>query len=131
MNIRWDAVVDRSVADFGRIPSSLPTRSAVNQPERPTQARVQLFGALASLSAERTFVLEVNSVTTLADVFAFVGERIGDWFFAHVVDENGAKRKHCRVFVGGYPIEDLHVPLSATAGLCDIEIILLVAPEGG
>jgi hypothetical protein len=60
-----------------------------------------------------------------------VGERLGEGFLAQVTDANGAKRRHCRLFVGGYPVEDLRTSLGAMPDPRDIDIILLIAPEGG
>jgi hypothetical protein len=60
-----------------------------------------------------------------------LGERLGEGFLAQVLNENGAKRRHCRLFVGGYPIESLQTALGATPDPREIDIILLIAPEGG
>ena len=129
MSIRWDAVVDRSAADFGRPPPR--SRSAVCQVANRFQVRIRLFGALASLSAEQTIQFELDAGATLADMLAVAGERFGESFLAHVLDETGAKRRHCRMFAGGYPVDDLQTQLSATIDPSNIDIILLIAPEGG
>jgi len=92
---------------------------------------VQLFGALASLSAERRVRLALPSGATVADMLAALGERLGQPLVAHVLDHAGRKHRHCRLFVDGYPVEDVHARLDAKAEPTQIEIILLIAPEGG
>jgi hypothetical protein len=130
MSIRWDAVVDRSGVDFG---ASLPPRprSATDRDNKPIRARVRLFGAIAWSTSERTIALELQASETLGRVFARLGEHLGEHFLAQVLDEGGAKRRHCRLFVGGYAVEDLQTPLCSTVGPSEIDIILLIAPEGG
>jgi hypothetical protein len=93
--------------------------------------QVRIFGVLAALCAERTIDCAVDGSGTLADVFAFLGKRLGEEFLAHVLDESGEKRRHCRLFVGGYPVDDLRTPLQSTSDPGEIDIILLIAPEGG
>jgi hypothetical protein len=130
MSIRWDAVVDRSIADVDTTPRAQSGLAGVRD-QGPISVRVRLFGALCSLAAERTIQLEVGARATLADVFARLADRLGESFLAHVLEKSGAKRRHCRVFVGGYPVEDLRTALCAVANPGEIDIILLIAPEGG
>ncbi|MCC6887273.1 MAG: MoaD/ThiS family protein [Hyphomicrobiales bacterium] len=128
MSTRWDAVVDPAA---GRLPPapvvSVPLRSLTGT----IAVEVRLFGALASTCATRTVRLELPPQATIADVFAGLCRELGESFLANLVDESGAKRRHCRLFVGGYAVEDVSTPLAATADPSNIEIILLVAPEGG
>jgi hypothetical protein len=129
MNVRWDAVVDRA-AVAARETQPPPIRAA--EPDAGgIEVHVRLFGALASTSAERSFRLELPAAATIADVVALLGDRLGDGFLAQVLNENGAKRRHCRLFVGGYPIEDVQTALHAAPDPSEIDIILLIAPEGG
>ena len=129
MNVRWDAVVDRT-AVAAREMSPLP-----GHPAEPRaggiEVHVRLFGALASFSAQRSLRLRLPSAATIADVLAVVGERLGEGFLAQVTDATGAKRRHCRLFVGGYPVEDVGTALGASPDPSEIDIILLIAPEGG
>lgn len=128
MGVRWDAVVDCGATDFAS-PRAHPVAAA--PADRRTQVRIQLFGVLAARSPEPTVQLEIDASATLGDLLALVAERLGEWFLDCVRDESGHKRRHCRIFVGGYPIEDLQTPLRAAADPSEVEIILLIAPEGG
>lgn len=128
MYVRWDAVVDRTAdAAFA---SCSPAASLASHPGS-IHADVQLFGALSSLSAERRIRLALPSGATVADMLAALGERLGRPLVAHVLDHAGRKHRHCRLFVDGYPIEDVKAQLDARAEPSQIEIILLIAPEGG
>ena len=129
MNVRWDAVVDRTAVDI-KTPPLLPW-SASAQRAGCIQVHVQLFGALASVSAERSIRLQLPTTTTIADVLAILGERLGESFLTRVLDKTGAKHRHCRLFVGGYSVDDLQTPVDVAAEPTLIEIILLIAPEGG
>jgi hypothetical protein len=130
MGIRWDAVVDLATVDIGTVPPPTP-RFVIDQACGPIAVDVRLFGALASCGVDRSFRLELPAHATIADVFVRLGERFGEPFLALLLDETGAKRRYCRLFVDGYPVEGVNTPLSASADPSEIEIILLVAPEGG
>jgi len=132
MNVRWDAVVDRaaSAVDYYKIPPLSP-RAENPQPVGNIQIHLQLFGALASLSVERSLKLELPAPATIADMLAALKERLGESFLARVLDNAGAKHRYCRLFVDGYPVEDLQTLIDVTAHPIEIEIILLIAPEGG
>jgi hypothetical protein len=129
MGIRWDAVVDP--AAVGRHQSRPLPQTVIDRRSGRIGVRVRLFGALAALSAERSLRLELPAATTIAGVLAALGERLGEAFLAQLLDERGAMRRYCRLFVGGYPVEDVGMPLDATADPTEIDIILLIAPEGG
>lgn len=131
MGIRWDAVVDPAKADLIEAPPPAP-RIILDQRIDRIPVEVRLFGALAATGAQqRSIRLELPCDATIGEVFARLGDHLGHSFLAHLVDENGAKRRHCRLFVGGYAVESLNTPLAATADPSQVEIILLVAPEGG
>ena len=130
MSVRWDAVVDRAAGIICEAPLPLPG-STTGQSAGRIEVRLQLFGALACTSTERSIRLELPNIATIAEALAIAGERLGDGFLAQVLDESGSKRRHCQLFVGGYPVEDLQTPLSAIIDPSDIDIILLIAPEGG
>ena len=130
MSVRWDAVVDRGAVEIRNGPPPSPL-STSNCRAGSSHVHVQLFGALAAVSAERSIRLELPIAATIADVLAILGERLGEPFTARVLDWTGAKHRHCRLFVEGYPVENMQTPLCARSELTQIEIILLIAPEGG
>jgi hypothetical protein len=131
MGIRWDAVVDpAAAAEAGCAPPPAARSISLADADR-VLVDVRLFGALAYLTSERSLRLELPAHSTVGDVLVRLGERFGASFLALLVDEAGTKRRHCRLFVGGYAVESTDAPLPATADPSEIEIILLVAPEGG
>jgi hypothetical protein len=132
MNVRWDAVIDhRMIANLDEVPPPSPQCMLSVPGVGEIGVHVQLFGALASSSAERSIQLEVPCSATVADVLAALGSRLGESFLSRVLDRAGAKHRHCRLFIDGYAVEDLNFALPATGTPTQIEIILLVAPEGG
>jgi hypothetical protein len=128
--IRWDAVIAPRTAS---IESARPpaTCTVVSRSAGLIQVHVQLFGALSALSAERSIRLNLPTHSTIADALMAVEQRLGGAFRAQVLDETGAKQRHCRLFVGGYAVEDLQSQLDGATDPTEIEIILLIAPEGG
>jgi molybdopterin converting factor small subunit len=132
MSIRWDAVVDRKAAshDAPAPPPRRPAGAAHLGADR-VRARVRLFGALASISRQSMLEFEFRPGDSVGDVVARLGEQLGEAVLSHLLDQSGAKRRHCRLFVDGYPVEDLRSALAPTANPTEIDIILLVAPEGG
>jgi molybdopterin converting factor small subunit len=130
LNVRWDAVVDPATVARHQPPPPLPD-SVIDRNADSVRVRVQLFGALAALSSRQAVELALPAGATVADVIAVLGDRLGETFPTHIIDAGGAKRRHCRLFVAGYPVEDLQTPLYPTSELTEIDIILLIAPEGG
>jgi hypothetical protein len=132
MSVRWDAVIDRNATSAANLIEKPTSRRAASRPGADrVNAHVALFGALAAVSAQRSIELELPITATIADALAALGRRLGERFLAHVLDPVGAKHRHCRLFVDGYPIEDMRMPIDAAAEPTQIEIILLIAPEGG
>jgi len=128
-NVRWDEVVDRSLVQPSMTPAIQRSGNRQHVSANDVSVHVQLFGAWASVTIERTLNLVIPKPATVAAVIAVMGERLGDAFLTRVLDETGAKRRYCRLFVGGAPIEDLRTPIDADS--IEIEMILLVAIEGG
>ncbi|MBI2714304.1 MAG: MoaD/ThiS family protein [Rhizobiales bacterium] len=125
-NVRWDDVVDSALMQSSVAPVAQGDNGGSAGDVR---VHVQLFGALASIAAERTLNLIVPRPATIGDVVTALGERLGDAFLARVRDESGVKHRYCRLFVAGVPIEDLRTPINTNS--IEIEMILLVATEGG
>ena len=93
--------------------------------------RVWLFGALSALAAERPMVLRLAAGFTAGDVIARLGDRLGDEFISRVLSAPGEKFSHCRVFVDGYAVERLDAPIPTGGATAEVELILMIAPEGG
>lgn len=129
MNIRWDKVADLDLAESSA-PRPLPC-APTPSPDSPILVKVRLFGALAALARQGTLSLELSAGATIGDVLAVIGRRLGAAVLVHVLDDSGAKRRYCRIFLGGYAVDDLRTPLGNASGTADIDIILLIAPEGG
>jgi hypothetical protein len=128
-NVRWDEVVDRALVQPSMTPVIQRSGNRQHESTNDVSVHVQLFGAWASVTIERTLNLVVPKPATVGAVIAAMGERLGDAFLARVLDDTGAKRPYCRLFVGGVPIDDMQTPIDADS--IDIEMILLVALEGG
>jgi hypothetical protein len=128
-NVRWDEVVDRALVPPALTPAIQRPGHGQGESANAISVRVQLFGAWASVTIERTLNLVVPKPATVGAVIAAVGERLGEAFLSRVLDDTGAKRRYCRLFVGGVPVEDMRTPIDADS--IDIEMILLVAIEGG
>ncbi len=131
MNIRWDAVVDPAAVASPSALLPMPTPPVIDRNSDGVRVRVRFFGALAALSSQQSIELVVPVGAPVADVITVLGEQLGETFSAHVIDGAGAKRRYCRLFVAGYPVEDLQTPLYPADELTEIDIILLIAPEGG
>jgi hypothetical protein len=128
-NVRWDEVVDRTLVQPSIMPAFQRSGDRQDESAKDVSINVQLFGAWASVAVERTQNIIVPKPTTVGAVIAAMGERLGDAFVARVLDDTGAKRRYCRLFVSGVPIDDMRTPIDADS--VDIEMILLVAIEGG
>lgn len=128
MSVRWDAVVERTRALRADSPQPSPYPVDAND---GVCVRVQLFGALAMVSPERTCSFHLPREATISDVLAALRHRVGESVAALLTDDAGAKRRSCRVFVDGCPVEDANAVLRATDKPTEIELILLVASEGG
>lgn len=129
LGVRWDAVAAPRLRTAVTVPALAPPD--LGQSTESIQVHVQLFGALAALCAQRSVRLETSRAATIAEVLVRAEQRLDAPLLTHMMDETGVKRRHCRLFVGGYAVEDLQTPLPATTSPTEIDIILLIAPEGG
>ncbi len=94
-------------------------------------ARVWLFGILATVIDERPVVLNMECGFSASDVIDELARRYGpgrDDAIGRQLAEIG-ERGH--VFVDGFPVADMGAPLDARRPAAEVEIILLVAYEGG
>jgi hypothetical protein len=127
VGVRWDAVVAPQTTKRSPPPVGRPICNSA----QTIQVHLQLFGALATCCPRRSLCFEQPPGTTILNVLLAAEERLGASLLVHILDESGAKRRHCRLFVGGYAVEDLRTPLDGAIGRAEIDIILLIAPEGG
>ncbi len=93
--------------------------------------RVWLFGALSALATERPMVLPFTEGFTAGEVIARLGEKLGGEFVDRVLSAPGEKFSHCRIFVDGYAVERLDAPIPTSGATAEVELILMIAPEGG
>ncbi len=89
--------------------------------------KVWLFGALATVTDERTVTVELPAGGTVDDVLAALVQRLGAEFAALALGAEGMLAPCCRLFVDGRPVEDVAAPITGT----EVEIILLTSAEGG
>lgn len=128
VNVRWDAVVDRSLWHVdGPAP---PTDRAERGPAGPVRIQIRLFGALGAVTARRGLDLVLPRPASLRDVLAAAGRELGEAFRARVLDPAGDKLACCRVFVDGALADRLDAPVGAGEA-AQVEIILLTGLEGG
>lgn len=128
MNMRWDAAVEANA--FWSDASPSPAAPATPAGE-PVEVQVWLFGMLAASRAERPCKLRLAAGCSLRDVIGELGRRLEPDLLRHIVDERGEPFGHCRVFVDGMQAERWAAPIRGGGSPTTVEIILLVAAEGG
>jgi len=132
MNVRWDAVVGQDT--FWSTP---PAAAASPAPAVPGSAQdcvavdVRLFGMLGVAQRQRNFKLELPGAATLADVVAELRRRLDPEVARGIAGASGEVQRCCRVFVNGAQAEDPATPLRQGGAAAAVEIILVVAAEGG
>lgn len=130
--VRWDAAVGED--GFW---TSAPARSHAPEPATASGARdglaveVRLFGMLSAAQGPRSIDLRLPDPSTLADVLVEVRRCLGPAGARSLIGANGAPERCCRVFVNGVQAEDPTAPLQQDGGSAAVEIILVIAAEGG
>lgn len=114
--------VEQSIQQLADDPVQTPQEGSVH---------VWLFGTLSRFDPERPVVLHLPRDFTAGDVVARLGERYGAKFLDRVLSAPGEKFSHCRLFVNGSLVEELDTPIETNGTATDIEMILLIAAEGG
>lgn len=128
MNVRWDAVVETNAFwSDARASSAAPAARA----GAPVEAQVWLFGTLAGPQVERPYRLRLAAGFSLRDVIGELERRLDPDLFRRIVTERGEIFRHCRVFVDGTQAGGLATPIRSGGSPAIVEIILLVAAEGG
>lgn len=132
MNVRWDAVVDRSKmirSETAETPAPAPAPAPT--PDATLTVEIWLFGSLQPANLERPIRLALPAPATAGQVLARLGDIVGPPILSKLVDENGAKRGPCRLFADGHVIDDLDQTIGQGPQPAQIELILLMAAEGG
>lgn len=128
MAVRWDAVVDRSC--FWTEADPAP-RAPAPVEGACAEVEVWLYGLLAGPQVERPLRLRLETGVTLGDAIAELRRRLDPDLYRQVVSPDGRLLRHCRVFVNGEQAEDLAAPIPCGASPASVELILLIAAEGG
>lgn len=128
MKVRWDA--SAVAGGFWSQPADERPAAPAGAGQGTVEVRVWPFGILAAGDIQRPIALALREGFSLRSVVTALRERFGAQFLDGVVDAQDELSSHCRVFVDGRPVEDLSMPV-ATGPQSNIEIILLVAAEGG
>lgn len=128
MEVRWDATVSDNCFWSERPLAARPAPAVATH--GTVEVRVWPFGILAGSGVQRPILLGLGGGFTLRDVIDGLERRFGAEFLDGMLDEKGELISHCRVFVDGRMIESLAQPVPSGAR-ADVEIILLVATEGG
>jgi hypothetical protein len=110
-------------------PSTISAAEAAHPP--CTNIKVWLFGGLAVLIDERPAVVEMSGTFTANDIIAELARRCGSEFLDIVMEKPGVMSKNCRLFLDGFAVEDIHLPLQTQGNRGEWEMILLAADEGG
>tara|TARA_B100001964_G_C14229108_1_gene599139 strand:+ start:1079 stop:1528 length:450 start_codon:yes stop_codon:yes gene_type:complete len=95
------------------------------------EIRISLFGILAMQIPERPMVLTMPRATTVSHIITNLEKK-----YLHSIPEMAAEdpaglSPYCRVFIDGYPLEDFDHPLDNGKPAIELEMILLLAYEGG
>lgn len=131
MNVRWDAVVNRTQM-YARDISRGPHVGAEGADAGAmVPVHVWLFGSLAPAGVERPVRLSMPAPATVGQVLVELRHRFGQTFTDPLIDESGSIHSHYRLFVDGFPAEELDSPLAAADKPSQVELILLSAAEGG
>ncbi len=112
---------------------------AVVEPPSPTvgrrrddiAVRVWLFGLLATVIEQRPVVLNMATGFSATDVIDELARRLGAGRSDAIGRQLAEIGERGHIFVDGVPVADLHAALDVTRPSAELEIILLVAYEGG
>ncbi|MAF49095.1 MAG: hypothetical protein QGH73_01940 [Rhodospirillales bacterium] len=99
--------------------------------KQPIEVSVRLFGILAGLVEKNPFVLNMPVPVRAGEVVARVQEMTGPAVFANPARRIGETSPSCRLFVNGQPIEDFEARLDQDGAPIEVEMILVLAYEGG
>lgn len=98
---------------------------------RDRTVQIWLFGMLARFATERPLVLHLPANATFGQAINTLARRLGPKFAEQVIQAPGKAFNHCRIFADGRQIEDLSETIGGTEPTSNIEMILIMAAEGG
>jgi len=92
---------------------------------------VWLFGILAVQIPESPVRLKMPENFRVADIIKILEQKYGGHIFADTKRNHQELASCCRAFLDGYPIDNYDLPLDVDRESMDLELILLLAYEGG
>ena len=107
------------------------TARVVGRRRDEIRVRVWLFGILATVIEKRRVVLTMPRGFSARDVIDKLARRYGAGCSDKVGRQLAEVGEYGRIFIDGFPVEDMQTPLDAKGPSAEFEIILLVAYEGG
>ncbi|MDE2166994.1 MAG: hypothetical protein KGJ66_11745 [Alphaproteobacteria bacterium] len=93
--------------------------------------RVWLFGILSRFTTERPLILHLPATATFGEAIDTLAHRLGGQFAELVLQEPRKTFSHCRIFADGKHVENLNEAFERTTSASNIEMILVMAAEGG
>lgn len=93
--------------------------------------KISLFGILARHIPERPLMLTMPGTTTVSDLITYLEKEYLQSVPELATDDPAGLSPFCRVFIDGYPIEDFNLLVDNGKPVIDLEMILLLAYEGG
>ena len=110
-----------------------PSTAAADAASQQAGAAVHvwLFGGLSKFAAERPLVLDMPGGFCAHDVIAEMAKRCGPDFLDTVLRKPGQITSCCKIFLDGWPVDDIHRPLNINRDTCEWEMIVLSGEPGG
>lgn len=128
--VRWDEVVAKPRdTEVTKVEQARP--SADSACAKPIIVQVWIYGALAMSVGERPVAMHFSDGFSPSDVLAELSRRYGATFANQVMEPDGGKSRHCRMFVDGWAVEESEAPIHVRNPSTVVEIILLNSIEGG
>jgi len=95
------------------------------------EIRISLFGVLSMHIPERPLVLTKPRSTTVSQIITHLEDKYLQSVPEMAAQDPAGLSPYCRVFIDGYPLEEFDQPLDNGKPMIELEMILLLAYEGG